>query len=60
MLENKQGNDTEDSKEEEGTEGKVSEVATVLGASCHLGPGEESRGLHHLNTCSQAEGEELS
>ena len=60
FLDNQQGNDREDAKEEEGAEGKVSEVASAQGVSHHLGPGEESRGLRHLNIFSQTEGEELS
>ena len=49
-LENKQGNDREVAKEEEGAEGKVGEVASAGGASHHLVTGEESRGSCHLNT----------
>jgi len=56
----KQGNDGEDAKEEEGAEKKISEVASSRGASRRLGLGVKSRGFHHLNTCSQTEGEELS
>ena len=56
-LENKQGNDRENAKEEESAEGKVSEVAAARGVSRRLSPGEDSRGLCHLNTCSQAEDE---
>ena len=57
VLENEQGNDREDTKEEDGAEGKVSEVTA---ASRRLCLGEESRRLCHLNACFQAEGEELS